>query len=531
MRVLAERPRLSGRLHGLAVADLGDPDAFVQRAAADALGRHPDPANLRPLLDLRHRVPADDTHLLHVVRMALRDQLRPAGAWRHLPAPGWTERDARAVADVATGIPSPEAARYLMHHLQHFAEPRENEVRYVSHVARYGSESLAGQLLGFARGDRVAGLAHRVALFRAILQGSQARGTHLPEDTRAWGVILVRQLLTSDADADVVAGIDLGAALGVDPMRTYLLALARDRGAPQVRRETALSALVAADPRAAIPTLARLVGDTSEPMTFRQRAATLLAATKHPEARAELLQILRSAPEQLALTVAAGLAGTREGGEQLLAAVTAGKASAHLLLDRRVVSGLERANVPDFKGRLARLTRGLPTADSRFRELVERRRAGFAAAHKDSAVGAKVFQKHCAVCHQLANQGAKIGPQLDGIGIRGFDRLFEDIVDPSRNVDQAFRSTTLGLNNGQIVTGLLLREEGLVLVLADSQGKEVRVPKSSVEDRTLSQLSPMPANLIDQIPEADFYHLLAFLLAQQPPKGTASGQPAPAGRH
>jgi hypothetical protein len=28
----------------------------------------------------------------------------------------------------------------------------------------------------------------------------------------------------------------------------------------------------------------------------------------------------------------------------------------------------------------------------------------------------------------------------------------------------------------------------------------------------------MPANLADQIPEADFYHLLAFLLEQRAPK-------------
>ena len=75
----------------------------------------------------------------------------------------------------------------------------------------------------------------------------------------------------------------------------------------------------------------------------------------------------------------------------------------------------------------------------------------------------------------------------------------EDILDPNRNVDQTFRVTNLALKNGQIVSGLLLREEGEVLIVADSQGKEVRVPKSSVEERSTSPLSPMPANLIDQI--------------------------------
>ena len=39
--------------------------------------------------------------------------------------------------------------------------------------------------------------------------------------------------------------------------------------------------------------------------------------------------------------------------------------------------------------------------------------------------------------------------------------------------------------------------------------------KKSIEERLVSQLSPMPANLVDQIAEADFYHLMAFLLGQR----------------
>jgi putative heme-binding domain-containing protein len=123
----------------------------------------------------------------------------------------------------------------------------------------------------------------------------------------------------------------------------------------------------------------------------------------------------------------------------------------------------------------------------------------------------------------LNGKGARIGPQLDGIGVRGLDRLLEDILDPNRNVDQAFRLTTLELKKGQQVSGLLLREEGQVLVLADPQGKEVRVPRAEVEERSVSQMSPMPANFADQIPEPDFYQLLAYLLHQQPPRTEKPG--------
>jgi putative heme-binding domain-containing protein len=161
------------------------------------------------------------------------------------------------------------------------------------------------------------------------------------------------------------------------------------------------------------------------------------------------------------------------------------------------------------------LTRGLPPADQRVAELITRHRDGFLAGKTDPAIGIKVYEKHCAGCHQIANKGAKIGPQLDGLGIRGVERILEDVLDPNRNVDQAFRSTRLALKDGQIVNGLVLREEGEVIVLADAQGKEVRVPKASVDERSVSQLSPMPSNFAEVIGEADLHHLLAYLLAQR----------------
>jgi putative heme-binding domain-containing protein len=159
----------------------------------------------------------------------------------------------------------------------------------------------------------------------------------------------------------------------------------------------------------------------------------------------------------------------------------------------------------------------LPPADQKLKELFARRRDGFVASKAEASQGAGVFEKNCGICHQLGGKGAKVGPQLDGIGSRGVDRLMEDILDPNRNVDQSFRVTNLALKNGQVVSGLLLREEGEVLILADSQGKEVRVPKSSVEERSTTTLSPMPANLVDQIPDGDFYRLLAFLLSHREP--------------
>jgi putative heme-binding domain-containing protein len=524
LRILAERTPLTDHLRGLILAGLRDPDAFVQRAAADALGTHPAPANISPLLALRHKVSSDDPQLVHVVRMALRNQLREASAWAELPNP-LTERDARAIADIAPGIHTAEAAGFLLHHLERYSQTFDNQLRYVHHVARFSEAGTADKLLAIARKDQTAPLDRQLALFKAIQEGIQAKGDPLTRTARQWGEELAGKLVNAQDENNVVAGIELCGSLRIETLQGNLIALAAERKGSERRREAALSALTAIDLKKHTVLLGQILIDSSDAIALREKAANLLGEINQPQAQEELLKGLVSAPERLALAIAIGLAGSRTGAEKLLEAVAIGKASARLLQERPVELRLAGAKVPGWKERIAKLTRGLPPADQRIQSLLKARHDGFLAAKTDSALGMKVYEKSCGVCHQLANKGSKIGPQLDGIGNRGLDRLLEDIIDPNRNVDQAFRATTLTLTNGQLVTGLVLREEGEVVVVADAQGKEVRVAKKMIEERTVSQLSPMPANLVEQIPEADFYNLMAYLLEQRPPKENKRSDP------
>jgi putative heme-binding domain-containing protein len=128
--------------------------------------------------------------------------------------------------------------------------------------------------------------------------------------------------------------------------------------------------------------------------------------------------------------------------------------------------------------------------------------------------GRLAFTKYCAACHKIANEGALVGPQLDGIGQRGLERLCEDILDPNRNVDIAFRSTLFTLKDGDIVSGLFRREEGETIIVAESTGKEITVPKGNIAERRESEMSLMPENFGDLIPPAEFADLMAYLLSR-----------------
>lgn len=93
----------------------------------------------------------------------------------------------------------------------------------------------------------------------------------------------------------------------------------------------------------------------------------------------------------------------------------------------------------------------------------------------------------------------------------------EDILDPNRNVDQAFRASRIALADGRVLNGLVTSdEEGSdAVTIADAQGKIITLRREEIEERAVSSLSPMPANLADQIGESEFLDLIAYLLTQR----------------
>jgi putative heme-binding domain-containing protein len=126
--------------------------------------------------------------------------------------------------------------------------------------------------------------------------------------------------------------------------------------------------------------------------------------------------------------------------------------------------------------------------------------------------GRELFVQACQICHQLKGQGNLVGPQLDGIGNRGIERLLEDILDPNRNVDKAFHTQTVSLDNGDALSGLYRREEGNLLFLVNVAGQEFSVKKSEITNRATSTKSLMPENFSDLFEEEQISDLVTFLL-------------------
>jgi putative heme-binding domain-containing protein len=306
------------------------------------------------------------------------------------------------------------------------------------------------------------------------------------------------------ADADLYK---LAGRLQLKDLTGEILAAADPKNPNLTVRLGAIEALAMLEPQRAIDPLTGILGDATVPTSSREKAAEQLSQIDRAEARTALLSQLKSAPESVAVLIAAGLASNRDSAQALFKEIDAGRAPATLLREPPVVDKLKACGLPDVEKQIEKLTANLSPKDSRIEKLIAKRRAHYLAGQFDSEKGRAVFAKSiCASCHRIGDVGKTLGPALDGIGNRGLDRLLEDTLDPSRNVDAAFRTVTIETENGQIFTGF-------GLVFNDSNGQQVRVPLAEVADRRPSALSPMPSNVIEQMSERDYDALMAYLLS------------------
>lgn len=134
----------------------------------------------------------------------------------------------------------------------------------------------------------------------------------------------------------------------------------------------------------------------------------------------------------------------------------------------------------------------------------------------DPARGREVFRTaQCVRCHRIGGEGQPIGPDLQATA-RRFSRrdLLETILVPSKVVDDKFRDVVLQLHTGRVVTGREIGgDDETVLIAADAFSPLVveAIPRRHIEAQRPSDVSPMPAGLLDTFTAGEIADLLSFL--------------------
>jgi putative heme-binding domain-containing protein len=131
-------------------------------------------------------------------------------------------------------------------------------------------------------------------------------------------------------------------------------------------------------------------------------------------------------------------------------------------------------------------------------------------ARGDGGRGQALFVRaNCASCHSGSQA---LGPDLHGItGRFSRDDLFTAILLPSKDISPRYRTTAVSLTDGKTYQGLVIYEATDSLILQTGAATTVRVPADKIESRRVSDISLMPAGLIDKLSDAEIADLSAYL--------------------
>ncbi len=514
VRLLSELKEVSAEQRQLIVAALKDADPHVRRNAVDALGQHATADNLRPLLDLIAATDKGDAHLAYVAKIALRNHLARPEVLAGLPLAQWGEADAVAVNEVLPAVKSAAAAGLIIKQLNNGHLTGGSMTDLLRHACRFGGDAGTESAADYAK-NYVTHADQQLEALKAIQAGTQERGGKLSAGARAWAAECVGKALPRSArSASRMQTVsDLARALGLKECAPALAAVMADAKADPNARASAVKTVLALDPASA-PAVASLVADVGQSAALREAAAKALSEVNTDEARQSLLKPIRDSSHAVATKLAVALAGRPEGAATLLDAFERGTITPRLLQEPTVRDKLAAAKIKDLDARVKKLTATLAPASAELDQLIAKKKAAFDAKKADAAKGKDVFAKSCATCHQIDGQGSLVGPQLDGVGNRGLERLLEDVVDPNRNVDPNFRFSNITLEDNDVVSGLIRGEAGQTILLVDSTGKESTINKAEVKTVTPSKLSLMPTGFGELLSAEDFNDLTAYLLSR-----------------
>jgi putative heme-binding domain-containing protein len=125
----------------------------------------------------------------------------------------------------------------------------------------------------------------------------------------------------------------------------------------------------------------------------------------------------------------------------------------------------------------------------------------------------------CGRCHVVRGQGGSLGPNLMGFA-KKYDRAeaIASILEPTARLTTGYTSVVVATNEGEVLTGLIRNESATFLALVDAEGNEKRIPKASIVQRQLSQVSIMPEGLVDSLSGEEFRDLVDFLMSLDGPE-------------
>ena len=122
----------------------------------------------------------------------------------------------------------------------------------------------------------------------------------------------------------------------------------------------------------------------------------------------------------------------------------------------------------------------------------------------------------CFSCHQIGEgKGGTLGPDLSKLDkeLHGLE-LLRHILEPSRKIDDKYKSRTVLTLDGEVHNGFVIFENEMeIRITSDplSNNAPTVIKKSEIDQEKLSNLSPMPVGALNPFDQLQVLNLLAYI--------------------
>lgn len=125
-------------------------------------------------------------------------------------------------------------------------------------------------------------------------------------------------------------------------------------------------------------------------------------------------------------------------------------------------------------------------------------------------------QLQCAKCHRVRGEGGTAGPDLSNLIHRDVSSVLRDIREPGATLHPDYVTYQVTMKDGDVLQGFVRSQKEDSLQLFDVDGKETSLARASIVSIRPTDLSLMPAGLLDGQKDTEVRDLLTFLLWEPP---------------
>ena len=132
----------------------------------------------------------------------------------------------------------------------------------------------------------------------------------------------------------------------------------------------------------------------------------------------------------------------------------------------------------------------------------------------DPVRGEAIFRRkdlNCMKCHSLNRAGGQVGPELSAVGgTSPVDYVLNSILNPNLAVKEQYVTRIFVLDNGKVLTGVVIDRDDVRVNMRDANGAIVKIPTADIDEEVEGK-SLMPQGLTKFLTRDELQDLAKFI--------------------